>query len=96
MLSYGPEKQAIGGDFGLRWAQPIPGVPGGGVVGGVAGTGRKRLDRTGCDFDPEIADRIKNENRFPIFPELFLNGITIAIKKKIAGSDFKMRIAIRF
>jgi hypothetical protein len=36
MLPYGPEKQAIGGDFGLRLAQPSR-EPGGGVVGDFQG-----------------------------------------------------------
>jgi hypothetical protein len=31
------------------------------------------------DFDPEIADRFRNENRSAIFPERFLIGIVIAI-----------------
>jgi len=35
--------------------------------------------KTGSDFDPEIADRFRNENRWLIFPECFLIAIVIAI-----------------
>jgi len=62
----------------------------------VAGTGASRLEKMRSDFDLKIADRFQNENRFPIFPEWFLIGITIAIEKINSGSDFKMKIADRF
>ena len=84
----------IGGDFGLCWAQPIQGGAWRGVVGEVAGTGGDY--KSFINFDPEIADRIQKKNRSPIFPERILIGIMIAIEKINSGSDFKMKIAIRF
>jgi hypothetical protein len=35
--------------------------------------------KTGIRFDLKIADRFRNENRGPIFPERFLIAIVIAI-----------------
>jgi hypothetical protein len=52
--------------------------------------------KTRSGFDPEIADRIQNENRSPFFPVRFLIGIMIAITIRKSLIDFKMKNADRF